>query len=257
MNIPVTQLPSGGYGLEFPSISVSPMTFLQVTQYLEGVPTNDPLEKYLYDIQNLIQEDPKIGDCYLMDVDFLIFYKRLITVSSELEYDISVTCPDCGKVIKKRISFEKDIHFKQIDRQVMEGARIELNGHQYETIVPTIKEFFKVFEKYLKYRKLTDLKMIKTIALIKDFDIQGNQIEADVLGAKHEDITLLLMLQDIYYDHLEPINVYCPDCSKSNPGERRSIAVSVDTLIADFFREICKYCPIDGSKILFKQVREN
>ena len=39
--------------------------------------------------------------------------------------------------------------------------------------------------------------------------------------------------------------------------ERRGIVVSVDSLITDFFREIYLHNPIDGSKILFKQVHQD
>jgi len=95
--------------------------------------------------------------------------------------------------------------------------------------------------------------MIKTIALIKDFDFQGNQVEQDVLQATHSDITLLMALRDLYYDRLEPVQVYCPECNKGlKPEERRSVAVSVESLIVDFFRDLYINCPIDGSKILFK-----
>ena len=253
MNILTSQLPSRGYGYDFPSVSVSPMSFLEITKYLENLPSNDPLEKYLYDISLLTKEDQKIMNCYIMDIDFLIFYKKLCTVSGDLSYEIEVTCPVCGKKLKKTVNFEKDIHFKQVDPKIMNGAYIELGGHKYETIVPTLQDFMKVFQTYLRFRSVQDLKMIKTIALVKDFDYQGNQIENDVLGAKHEDITLLLALRDLYYDRLEPINIYCPECNKGKkPKERREIAVSVESLTVDFFRDICKYSPIDGSKILFK-----
>ena len=256
MNIPVSQLPSGGYGYDFADVQVSPMNFLQITKYLENLPENDPLERYLYEIKSLIDEDKRILDCYLMDVDFLIFYKKLITISSDASFNISVTCPICHETIKKKISLDRDIHFRQIDRGVMEGALIELGGHKYETIVPTVKQFFKVFEKYLKYRKIEDLDIIKTIALIKDFDMRGNQVESDVLGAMHSDITLLLALKELYNNRLEPIEVFCPKCNEEKGvEERRGIAVSVESLIVDFFREICNNCPLDGSKILFKQVR--
>ena len=253
MNILCSQLPSGGFGYKFPSVSVSPMTFYEICHYLENQPSNDPLEQYLYDIKLLAEEDETILDCYVMDLDFLIFYKKLCTVSEDLKYEITVKCPDCGKEIKKTVSFETDIHFKQVDQKIMNGAMIELNGHKYETIVPTVKDFLKVFEVYLRYRKITDLKMIKTIALIKNFDYEGNQIENDVLNATHSDITLLLALRELYYDQVEPIQVYCPDCNKGKKKEeRRGIAVSVDSLIADFFPAITDNCPIDGSKILFK-----
>lgn len=252
MDILTSQLPSGGYGYDFPSISVSPMTFLEVCKYLENVP-KDPLDKYLYDIRLLIDEDEKIKKCYMMDVDFLIFYKKLCTVSGDLSYQISITCPHCKNEIKKTISFDKDIHFKQIDPKIMKGAVINLNGSRYDTIIPTVEDFMKVFSVYLRYRKVTDLKMIKTMALISGFDLQGNKIENDVLGATHSDITLLLALRELYYDQLEPVEVFCPHCNKGlKKNERRSVAVSVESLIVDFFRDLTINSPIDATKILFK-----
>ena len=252
MDILTSQLPSGGYGYDFPSVSISPMTFIEICKYLDNVP-QDPLEKYLYDIRLLIDEDEKIKKCYIMDVDFLIFYKKLCTVSENLTYKISITCPHCKSEIKKSISFDKDIHFKKIEQTIMNGAVINLNGNKYETIIPTVEDFMKVFGVYLRYKKITDLKMIKTIALIRDFEMQGNKIEEDILNATHSDITLLLALRELYYDQLEPIEVFCPQCNKGlKKNERRSVAVSVESLIVDFFRDLTINSPIDGTKILFK-----
>ena len=246
-----SQLPSGGYGYEFPSINVNPMSFIELTKYLEGVP-KDPLDKYLYDIESLVKENKKILDCYVMDVDFLIFYKKLITVSGDLTYIVTIKCPDCGNTIKKKINLETDVHFKGLDEKIMNGAYISFNnGHKYETIVPTIRDFLKVFETYLRVRKIEDLKIIKTIALIKDFEFNGNQIENDVLGATHEDITLLTAFQDLYYDRVEPIEIICDKC-KTESGERRKLTASIDNLVVDFFRDLCINCPIDVSKVVFK-----
>jgi hypothetical protein len=226
------------------------MTFLELTKYYENVP-EDPLEKYLFDIEQLVKEDERVLDCYVMDVDFLIFYKKLNTVSSDLNYTVTITCSHCGNTVKKKINLEKDIHFKGIDPKVMNGAFITLNGHKYETQVPTVRDFLKVFEVYLRVKKINDLKMIKTISLIKDFEYQGNQIEDDVLGATHEDITLLMAFRDLYFDRVEPIEVICGKCKDEN-GERRRLTVSVDSLIVDFFRELYVNCPIDASKVIFK-----
>lgn len=253
MIILTSQLPSGGQGYSFPSVSVSPMNFIQVCNYIENLPSKDPLERYLFDIKQLVDEDETILNCYVMDLDFLIFYKKLCTVSEDLTYNLTVKCPDCGKTIKKRISLNKDIKFKPVDPKIMSGAVINLNGHKYETRVPTVKDFLKVFERYLVYRKTEDLKMIKTISLINDVDFQGNQVEDDILGATHSDITLLLALRELYFDLVDPIQIYCPECNKGkSKEERRSVAVSVDSLIVDFFRDICDNSPIDGTKILFK-----
>ena len=250
MEILTSQLPSGGYGYEFPSLTIKPMTFMEICGYNENVPTDDPLAKYMYDIKVLLRDDPRILDCYIMDLDFLIFYKKLITVSGDLTYTLTINCPKCGETIKSKIDLNKDIHFNQIDPQIMDGAVIELNEHKYDVQVPTVKSFMRVFETYLRYRKISDIKMIKTIAMIEDFDTKANQIEADVLGATHEDITLLLALRELYYDRLEPVMIECPKCKED--GKEASVAVSVETLTVDFFRDLCVNSPIDGSKILFK-----
>ena len=251
MEISVSLLPSGGYGYEFPTVNIKPMTFLGVCQYLDNFPKGDPLGSYLYDLRLLQEDDANIKECYIMDVDFLIFYKKLLTVSEDLSYKLQIKCPFCGKTLNKKISFESDIHFKQVDEKIMKGAKIKLNGHDYETIVPTVNDFMKVFNLYLKFRKVTDIKMIKTMALMRNFDYQANQIESDVLGATHADITLLMALRDLYYDRLEPLVVECPHC-RDDKGERRSVTVSVDSLIVDFFRDLYVNSPIDASKILFK-----
>lgn len=252
MEINVAQLPSGGFGYGFPTIRIKPLTFLGVCQYLENYPKDDPLGSYLQDIKLLIEDDQNIKESYIMDVDFLIFYKKLCTISQDLSYRLQIKCPYCGKNIEKKLSFENDIHFKQIDEKIMKGARINLGGHTYETIVPTVNDFMKVFNTYLRYRKVTDIKMIKTIALMGNFDYQANQIEKDVLEATHSDITLLMALRDLYYDRVEPLTLECPHCRDEKRRERRTVTVSVDSLIVDFFRELYINSPIDATKIVFK-----
>lgn len=249
MEILTSLLPSGGYGYDFPSITVKPLTFMEICGYNENVP-EEPLAKYMYDIKVLMRDDPRILDVYVMDLDFLIFYKKLCTVSGDLTYNLSINCPRCGNKIDTKVDINKDIHFSQIDTAIMDGAVINLNGHKYDVSVPTVRDFLKVFDVYLRYKKVDDIKMIKTIAMISGFDTQANQIENDVLGATHEDITLLLALQELYYDRIEPLTLICDRCSED--GREASVAVSVESLAVDFFRDICKNCPIDGTKILFK-----
>lgn len=253
MTIPVNSLPSGGYGYNFPYVQVNPMNFLQITEYLKDLPQDDPLGRYFYEIQNLISGDPNIENCYIMDVDFLIFYKKLITIGDGQEMTLTIKCPKCGHKIHKKIAIDKDIHFKKLDEKIMNGAKIVLNGHNYETFVPTVKEFFKIYQRYLTYRNLADLDMIKLIALIKEADLYGNQVQNDVLGATHSDITLLMALKELYYDQVEDLIVHCPECEQNQElEERRGIAVSVNSLTVDFFRELYINSPIDESKIVFK-----
>lgn len=249
MEILTTHLPSGGCNYKFSSINISPMNFLQVNKYHQNCP-KDNLEKYLYNIRMLAEEEPRIYDCYVMDLDFIIFYKQLITVSSNLTYNVKVTCPYCNKEINKKLVLEKDVHFKAIDPKIMNGAQIALGDEMFDIIVPTVRDFMKVLDKYVRYKTVTDLDVIKLISLFKNVDVQGNQIEKAVLGATHSDITLLQALKDLYFNRLEDVEIECANCSKT--GERRVLTMSVNSLIVDFFRDIYINCPINGDKILFK-----
>jgi len=253
MEILTSQLPSGGYGYDFPSVNIKPMNFLEITNYIQDIPS-DNLTKYMYDIGKVLEDDSNIQNCYAMDLDFLIFYKKLITLSEELAYTVTVKCPDCGKEITKTIFLDKDIHFKKIDPQIMNGAVISLGGTKYETTVPTVRDFLSVFQKYLRYRKIEDLNIIKTIALFSNFDLAANEIESKVLGATHSDITLLMALRDLYCNRLEPIDIFCPDCNPRGLIDNEKgghMTVSAESLTVDMF-QLYKSSPIDGSKIVFK-----
>jgi hypothetical protein len=255
MEILTSYLPSGGVGYTFGSLHLSPMTFLEMTEYMDSSKDLSPIEKYFFDIRMLTKEDPKILECYVMDVDFLIFFKKLISVSGNTTLTISVPCPSCGNILKKKINLEKDIKFENIDEKIMNGAIVELGGHRYDIVIPRVSDILRVFDVYKKFSRLNDLRMIKTISLFKDFETASQQIERDVLGATREDITLLLCLRELYFDRIEPVEIFCPACNKGKPEkERRSVAVSVDSLIVDFFQSVRLNCGLDGSKILFKQV---
>ena len=180
MEILSSYLPSAGIGYDFTTIHLDPMTFLEMTNYTEGTKDISPIEKYFYDIRLLTREDPNILKCYIMDVDFLIFYKKLISVSSGTTITITVQCPTCGATLKREISLEKDIKFEGIDEKIMNGALVELGGHKYDVAVPTVKDLLRVFDVFKKFGRVSDLKMMKTISLFKDFDTKSQQIEKDV-----------------------------------------------------------------------------
>ena len=225
MEIISSYLPSAGIGYKFASLHLNPMTFLQMTRYTEDTKDLSQIEKYFYDIRMLIDEDKNILNCYIMDLDFLIYYKKLISVSGNTTLTISVQCPSCGTVVKREVDFEKD-----------------------KIRVPTVANLLKVFDIFKRYSRVNDLKMMKTLALFEEFDTKSQEIEKDVLGATREDIILLLALQELYFDRVEPIKAICPKCDK----ERRGMAISVNSLVVDFFQSLTLNSKFDGTKIVFK-----
>lgn len=255
MEFLVQNLPSGGYGYDFPSINLKPMTYLNTVEYIENVP-EDKLSKYLFDIRWVANDDQNIYNCYIMDLDYLIFMKKLLTVSKDLVINVSIVCPKCGKKIEEKLSVN-NLMFKAADEAVMEGAVVEIAGNTYSIKPPTVAEFEKVFANYLRYRKITDLDTIKLISLVQEFSIRPNQVEDLIINAEYEDITMLMALKELYFDRVEPIKVYCDNCNKGRKKEeRRYQTVSVNSLIVDFFREIPRYNKLNENKIKFKQTRK-
>lgn len=256
MEILTQHLPSGGYGYGFPSINIKPMTYLNIVEYLENVPS-DSLSKYLFDTRWVIADDQNISDCYIMDLDYLIFMKKLLSVSRDLSVKVRATCPKCKKEIERSISIDK-IMFKAIDPDVMEGAVVNIDGKTFNIKPPTVREFENVFGNYLRVRKIKDLDTIKLISLVQEFNMNPNGIEDTILNAKYEDITMLMALKDLYFNRVEPVNISCDTCNKGKSDtERRYMAVGVNNLIVDFFREIPRYNPVGPNKIEFKQARRS
>lgn len=254
MEILTQHLPSGGYGYSFPSITIKPMTFIEVVGYLESVPT-DKLSKYLFDIKWLAKDDPNIYNCYVMDLDYLIFMKKIITISNDTTISLSFKCSECGKAINEKILINK-LKFKAADDIVLEGADVEINGKVFSIKPPTVKEFLNVFDKYLRYRKIEDLDTIKLISLVSEFDNNPNAVENIISSATYEGITMLLMLKELYFDRVEPIEISCPHCNEGRKEEeRRYQTVRIDKLIVDFFRDISENNRLDPNKIKFKQNR--
>lgn len=255
MEFLVQNLPSGGYGYSFPSINIKPMTYLNIVEYLESVP-EDKLSKYLFDIRWVSLDDPNIRNCYIMDLDYLIFMKKLITVSKDLSLNVSIKCPICGSKIEGKIKLE-DIIFKAADSSVMEGAIVEIGGNKYNIKPPTVSEFESVFSNYLRCRKINDLGVIKLISMVTEFKVRPNKVEDLIVNAEHEDVTMLMALKELYFDRVEPIKLLCEKCNKGlSKEERRYQTVRVDNLIVDFFREIPRYNKLTSDKIKFKQARK-
>lgn len=257
MEILAQNLPSGGYGYPFPSITIKPMTFIEIVGYLESVPS-DKLDRYLFDIKAVTADDPNINNCYIMDLDYLIFMKKFITVSKDLSLKVTVKCPKCGNKITKYIKLS-DITFKAADPMILAGAEVELNGGIYNITAPTVNDFIDVFGNYLRSRKISDLDTIKIISLFKEFNTRPNVMEHAVMNSMYDNITLLLALKDLYFNRTEPIIITCDECSSNNDEEGceegGSVTVSVNDLIVDFFREIIINNPINENKIKFKQIQ--
>jgi hypothetical protein len=252
MELLTQHLPSGFQGYGFPGIHINPMNFAQVLEYLDNTPKSE-VEKFYFDYCVVRMDDEHVDNLLLPDLDYVIYLKKVITISRSCNFTSTFECPECHATLQKQIKIPEDIQFQRVDPKFISGIQIEIGGRIEEVKVPTMQEFMAVFNTYRRIKKVSDMRLIKMIALFRNAPYYPNYYEDLVTKATYEDITMLTMLSQMYYDIVKPITIYCPECNKGvEPENQRGITIEVESLIVDFFRDITLNNKIDESKILLK-----
>ena len=248
MQLLTQNLPSG-YPYDFTSLKVMPMFFAQILEYMENVPT-DPIEKFYFDYKLIQQDDPNIDRVLVSDIPFIVFMKKALTIGTRLEFNSTLTCPACGTQFQQMITMSQ-LKFNPLDDEARKGFIVEFNGKRREVRMPTMAEFMVVFNNYRRYRRVTDMKLIKLISLFKDAMTYQQMIEEDVVNATYDDITLLAALDQIYFNTLNSVTCYCPKCNLDvEPDKKRGMEVSIESLISNLFRGVIENNRLTTSKIV-------
>lgn len=232
------KLPSGHH-YRFASVTVNPMYFAQVLEYEENCPT-DPVEKYYFDYCVLKMDDPNVDDLLLPDMEYLVFLKKALSIGKDASFTATIVCPVCGSKYTHRITVPGDVKYKPIDPSLTGNFQVMIGGQAHVVKIPTVKEFLHVFSNYRKVKKLSDMKIIKLIALFKDSIRYPSRYEDIVVHSTHEDITTLIMLSELCYEQVDPIETFCPICNKgvAESEKKRGTVIGLDGLITNFFRLI-------------------
>ena len=115
MELLTQNLPSG-YPYNFMSLRIQPMYFGQILEYLEFVPTNE-VEKFYFDYKLVQNDDANVDRLLLCDLDYVIFYKKGITIAENLEFNTGAICPRCKN--KLEVTFRlSDVKFESLDSRI-------------------------------------------------------------------------------------------------------------------------------------------
>jgi len=231
------------------------MCFPEVLEYEDNLP-EDRLERYVYDINMLAKDDPNIQEVLLCDIDYLIFKKKLLSIGNSDKYRISIK-DNNNHVLEEDLYISKHIVFKPLEEKFLRGAVVTLAGREWNVGMPTLKEFKKVLAYYVRLRKTTDIRLIRLISLIEEFDKKPNLVENSVLHAEKDDITKLAMLDMWYFERVEPITVVCEQCRKiqEEAGDFEKggkTKIGLGDLIVSFLRDVISNNPINPNELVFK-----
>lgn len=287
MELLTQRLPSG-YHYDFASIRIMPMTFAQILEYLENVPDQkkNPIEHYYFDYCLIKDDDPNIDNLLLIDMEYVIYMKKAITISENLIFNSECECPRCGEKLEYQVSLA-NIQWNHMDTEALNGLSIKFGNSMQIVRMPTVREFMDIFRKYRAYKKVSDMRIIKLIALFEQSQMYLQRVEHDVVNAKYKDISVLFMLDSIYYNFIKPKVLVCRKCIEMyRPTDAElynarlkyglkededipeyiineikekhgGVNIGMETIVSNFFRDISTNNQLTAEEILPREIRED
>ena len=253
MILTAQHLPSQGkFIYNQPGINILPLTFRQIFNYVSHPEAND-IMRYRRDLMLLSENDVNLEFISLLDADYLIYFQKSITISTSLRYMTTTKCPKCGEDFQHEIDTADFQFLDYIDSKV--PSKITLGDKEYDIWVPTVAEFIKCLDNYVKNNASVDLDHIKLLSCFKDYNQMPRVIENAVLNCRGGDAATLIWLDGILFNRIKPIEVNCPNCSEG--GEPVLIEINIDHINKTFFRDFMWSNTSTQNQIHFEQIRQD
>lgn len=212
MLITINELPSRGIDEKSEQVNLRPLTFRELLIYTrEQESAKDDFSKFIVDYNEFKSKVTNWKSISLMDLDYLLFRFKKLTVSDDKEFSVELACSDCGSLNQLYLDSSL-INTSQSLRYDYRGS-IVLNNKTYTYEVPTLEVFDQVLTKISRYKKGFELKLIRLISCFPDFKNNPNEIESLVVNAKGDDIIRLSVLDSMYFNSKININHKCNNCS--------------------------------------------
>lgn len=272
-----TSLFPSGAPYQFPFLNIRPLRFGELLEYTANVDQKDPVEKFYADYCLLKAQDPNVDKLLLTDLDFAFFVLQVKTVANDEVYHSTIKCPRCGHEINGDIAIS-NLKYKRLDPELLDGLDVKLGGNIYKVRIPTVAQFMKVFTNYRRFKRITDVRLIKIISLFEQSETNVSGIENLVANATNKDIKILVALESILLDPIESYHVTCKHCVDTHEPtdaelslkaeelgkkiddldiddldaikrEYGGVEVSLQGLSSAVFRDILRYTKIDSTEI--------
>lgn len=242
--LPVSSLPSKGYGYKFNMVRLPKLVFNQITEYSSEVhKCNNELATFLCEIKHLLLNLQNGSEISMYDAIPLMAIRCYTSTSEKLTDFIKIKyhCPlhDRQEVMKVDMTKMK---FNDMDPMLRKIKAVKLDGVFYDLRIPTVGEFVATAEKIkLKLPKTHALKyawMMSAFTGIEKSDKENENLADRVLNAiSKSDSKDILALNKIYSLLTGAFTYFVAHCGDKEGGEP---VVRIPTIepITDTFQNI-------------------
>lgn len=238
--------PSEGYGCTITDLTLTPLTYKQLIDYVN----NDELTKlrdHIKDVDLLLTMDPKASDALIIDLDYILYLMKVLTISEEMIFNYTYSCDTCKELHSGKIS-SRSLIFREIDQQYLDLLSIELGGRTLYFKLTTVSDFKVFVGKLPRNYEDNDIKLIKLASMFWDGVMPPRMLMDLFLNAVGDEIKLVAYLKAAFMDTIKPLTLKCE--------KGGTTVVTLNDVTTDIFRLLLQNTRLDRSKIHFKQVDE-
>ena len=228
------------------NIEIKPLTFKQLLDYIENVEIN-PIAKLRKDLNLLASTGVDLYKVSLLDMDYLIFMLKSITISDDIKFNSSTKCYSCDQITQFSFNLSQ-IHFKDFDTEENRiPSKINIGGEMRKIRVPSIGEFLSVLDTIYKFNPEVKLAQIKLYSLFDEWFANPTGVQNMVDNANRESAANLIYLDDKCFGRIEPVECKCVNC-----GQVQLTNIDVLTITENFFTDFLRHFRPNESQVLFE-----
>lgn len=241
-------LPSKGIDPKSKLQDITPMNFQELLDYTEEHESaKTELQKFAIDLKYLKKHCTDYDVINLMDLDYCIFIFKQVSVSSNSEFSTERTCPECEKVQTLHLTLEQI--GKSQDLLFHIKGKIKLKEQEWGYTIPTVVEFEDYLTQAINFRKKIPLKLMRLVRCLDISENSLNKAEDLVLNAVQDDVKILSVFDNMYFQILLDVKSKCNNC------KYEGWSISVEALIDHVFRSLLLSGKSPSTQIQAEQIR--
>jgi hypothetical protein len=224
-------LPSSGIEERSKAIEVRGLNFTELLEYTKSKNScKNEFDNFILDYSWVKRKISNWQDISLIDLDFVIYTIKRLTVSDNAEFSTEMRCTNCNAINELYLSADQ-VKMPDPLRYDIRG-KIVLSGQDLQFEIPMLDFFDECFSKIARYKNVKDLQVIKLITCFPEFKNNPNRIQNLVANAVVDDIVALSTLEAMYFDSQLTFDYKCSKCG----GGHWSIGIRA--LIDNVFRSL-------------------